>query len=130
MGFADAPRVVKFPVVVPTGVPSEWQPNSFSQTASASSVPAAVRGGWLLPDGSFITLIESQGTVQQVLDAEIGSSGVVTGSLQVDGAEWTISPGRREEQAWTKQSAGVTFLITGSADRAAFQALAASVSQS
>src|ERR1700712_3742799 len=62
-GFETAGRVTGFAVVVPKGVPATWHGSSFSITAAPGSAdaPPTARGGWLVPSGAYISLIESSG---------------------------------------------------------------------
>jgi len=136
-GFQRAEPLVGFTVVIPPGLPTDWHPNSFSFTDPATGEgpgattggPPAVRGGWLTPDGRYITLVESSGPVPKVLDAELGGEGTRTasGTEQVGGTEWTVTTGRRGEAAWFRTDGtdgGVTFLITGTATPDDFRTLA------
>jgi hypothetical protein len=129
--FTDARgALTTFPIVVPQHVPAQWHPNSASITDPRIDGPAAiptVRGGWILPDGTFITLIESAGSVAQVLVNEVGAAGPDNGTLQAGGATWTKTTGVRTEVAWVRTQGVTTFLITGNAGPAAFTSLAESV---
>ena len=113
----------------PQHLPSNWTPNSTTSTApeGQGAPPAAVRGGWITPDGKFVQLVESSGTIQAVLTAEIGSAGAPGGTVAVAGDTWTVYPGVREEKAWVRQIDGITLLVTGSAGEDAFRTLAGSV---
>ena len=128
--FDTAGRVSGFPVVVPKGIPAAWNGSSFTITPPPGTpdAPPTVRGGWVTPDGAYISLIESSGAPTEVLSAELGqTSGVTTGSVTAGGATWTISPGVRNESAWSRTENGVTLLITGSASTADFTTLAATL---
>ena len=128
--FRTAGRVSGFAVTVPAGLPSTWQGSSFSITdpPGTPEAPPTVRGGWQTPSGSYITLIESSGAPTAVLTAEMpGVDGSTTGSVTAGGAVWTISPGVRNEVAWSRTEKSVTLLITGNATAAEFQQLAAAV---
>jgi hypothetical protein len=134
-GFTRAQPLVGFPVVIPVDLPATWTPNSFSFTdrsAASTEKPAAVRGGWLTEQGRFITVIESNGAVGDVLNAELGAAGSATGSEIVGTpsgtVEWTVTTGRRGEAAWFRTAGDVTYLITGSASPADFTTLARAVS--
>ncbi len=131
-GFQRAEPLVGFPVVIPADLPAGWHPNSFSFTdpstgsgpGASEGGPPAVRGGWLTPEGRFITLIESAGPVPKVLDAELGPPGAAVGTQQVGGVQWTVTTGRRGEAAWFRTDGDVTFLITGTATADDFRTLA------
>jgi hypothetical protein len=129
--FTNAKDVLtSFPITVPRDIPAEWHPNSASITNpevdGLSAVPA-VRGGWILPDGSFITLVESAGSVPQVLVAEVGAAGPDNGSVRAGGVSWTETTGVRAEVAWVRADARTTYLITGNAGPDAFATVAASI---
>ncbi len=129
-GFRTAGRVTDFAVVVPKGLPADWHGSSFSVTKSPGTpdMPPTVRGGWLVPSGAYVTLIESSGDPTAVLAAEVGQgSGASTGTVTAGGATWTVGPGVRDETAWWRTADGVTLLITGSATPADFTTLAESI---
>lgn len=128
-GLTRAAPLVGFPVVIPTGVPDDWHPNSFSFTAAPGSTeaPAAVRAGWLTEQGRFLTAVQSSGALEDVQQAELGDVGPATGKVDVGGVTWTEVPGRRSEVAWVRTAGDVTYLITGSASPEDFQKLAAAL---
>ena len=104
----------------PTGLPATWNPSSFSFTdksAATTQQPPAVRAGYLTDQGRFITVIQSDGVVADILAAEVGTVSPPTGTEQVGDAEWTVTSGRRDEVAWLRTVGDVTFLITGTAHR-------------
>ncbi len=129
-GFGRAAATLGFEVVVPHDVPADWHPNSFSLNNPAIGATGApvVRGGWLTADGSFITLLESSATGPVLVAQEVGTALDNRGQVEAAGSTWNIYPGQRAEQVWVRTSAGITFLITGSAKPADFQALAQAVS--
>lgn len=129
-GFRTADRQTDFTVVQPKGLPATWHGSSFSITKAPGTpdAPPTVRGGWQTATGSYITLVESSGALAAVLGAEVGQSGgSMTGSVTVDGRQWGISPGVRNEVAWSRTAGTVTLLITGNATTAEFTQLAAAV---
>jgi hypothetical protein len=129
--FSDAKGELRsFPITVPQHVPADWHPNSASITDpkvdGLGAIPT-VRGGWILPDGAFITLIESAGSVSAVLVAEVGAAGPDNGSVAAGGHPWTVTTGLRTEVAWVRNDGRTTYLITGDAKAEAFSTLAASI---
>lgn len=128
-GFTQAQNL-DFPVTVPRGVPASWHPNSFTvstpQVGGAGTLPT-VRGGWVTPDDTFITLIESSGDPDQVLAAEIGAVGPAKGTVEAGGASWDVTTGRRSEAAWIRTTGKTTYLITGNASEQDFAVLAGAV---
>lgn len=129
-GLQRAAPLMGFPVVIPTDLPAGWNPSSFSFTDKATATtdqPPAVRAGWLTPQGRFITVVQSDGVVADILAAELGNVTPPSGTEQVGSAEWTVIAGRREEVAWLRTVGDVTFLITGTASPDDFRALAVAV---
>ncbi len=129
-GLQRAAPLMGFPVVIPAGLPDSWNPSSFSftdQSAATADQPAAVRAGWLTDQGRFITVVQSDGVVADILAAELGTVPPPRGTEQVGGAEWTVTSGRREEAAWLRSVGDVTFLITGTASPEDFRTLAIAV---
>ena len=128
-GLQRAAPLVGFPVLVPAAVPAGWTANSFSFTERPGTAvaPPAVRAGWLTESGRFITVVQSGGPTADVLTAELGGAAPPTGTEQVDGADWTVTAGRRDEQAWVRTSGDVTFVITGTASADDFRTLAQAV---
>ncbi len=129
-GLQRAAPLMGFPVVIPAGLPATWNPSSFSftdQTSASTAQPAAVRAGWLTDQGRFITVIQSDGVVADILAAELGTVAPPTGTEQVGAAEWTVTTGRRAEAAWLRTDGDVTFLITGTASPEDFRTLATAV---
>ncbi len=129
-GFERADRMVPFSPAIPHGIPAEWHANSFAvtdpATMQADEVPT-VQGGWLTPDGGFVTLVESQGASTRCSQAQVANTDPATGTVQAGGATWSVGPGRRDETVWYREMDGVVYLITGSADAAAFTTVAESI---
>ena len=129
-GYRHAQQSMGFAVTVPAGIPSSWHPNSFTTsnpTVDGAGTLPTVRGGWVTPDGAFITLIESSGDETQLLQAEIGTVGQTDAKTRAGGASWTVTNGKRSELAWIRHSGGTTFLITGNAPEQDFVTVAESV---
>lgn len=128
-GLQKAEPLVGFPLVIPNALPSGWTPNSFSYTQKPGTPtqPPTARAGWLTPEGRFITLVQSSGEVNGVLTAELGAASAPTGTVRAGGQEWTVTAGRRSEQAWYRTAGEVTYLITGSASDDDFRTLSAQV---
>jgi hypothetical protein len=130
-GFQRADRMVPFSPAVPHDLPADWRANSFTvtdpNTLAADQLPTA-QGGWLTTDGTFVTLVQAKGSLSQVLTAQLENAAPATSTVQAGGATWMVGPGRRDEVAWYREVGdGVVYLITGSADQAAFTAVAESI---
>lgn len=125
--FTRASRVVPFAPVFPQSLPADWTVNSAAITEPddvAAGTPLTVRSGWLVA-GRFIALVTSNAEPARLLSSEFGGSPSPTGTVDIDGAEWTTTTGLRGEPAWYRTFGGITYLITGSADTTAFRTLAA-----
>ncbi len=125
-GLHQAEPVVGFPVSVPV-VPAGWHPSSLSVTEKSSDAAGsapAVRAGWVTDSGRFITLIQSRGPVADVLTTELGGAAPASGIEQTGGTPWTVTSGRRNEQAWYRIAGDVVQLITGPASPDDFRVLA------
>ncbi|RLK54537.1 DUF4245 family protein [Actinokineospora cianjurensis] len=131
---ASAPRVdvaaglsraqAPFAVRVPT-VPSGWQGNSLS-SGSVEPKGRVVRAGWLTPE-HFIQLSQSDAQLTDLVAAETGALGLAQEAVTIDGTQWTVFPGRRDERAWVADVSGVRLLITGNATADDFRLLAEAV---
>ncbi len=129
-GFSSASSSVGFPVAVPRDVPAQWHGSSFSLTpavGATSAAPPTARGGWLIPSGAYITLIQSSGAPDAVRVTELGSAGPSSATVKAGGAAWSITSGVRTETAWFRTAGNTTLLITGSASPADFATLAATI---
>ena len=128
-GLQRAAPLVGFPVIVPATLPAGWQPNSFSFTEQPGSTaaPPAARAGWLTEQGRFISAVQSRGAVADVLTAELGGVAPDIGTQRVADTVWTVTTGRRGEQAWYRTDGDVVLLITGTASADDFRTLAATV---
>lgn len=129
-GFDHAAKTMPFPVHIPSDIPEDWHPSSFTMSTpqgdGVGTVPT-VRGGWVTPVGAYITLIESAGSVSGLLRDELESSGTERGSVDVNGTNWTITDGLRNEEAWVRQTDDAALLITGNATEADFLTLAEAI---
>lgn len=133
-GFDHAASVVDFPLLIPRDLPDGWHPSSFTfdNPAAAGSLadtgPAVVRGGWVTQDGDFITLIESDASIGQLLAVEIGAgAGIDRGTVVAGGATWSITDGRRAETVWIRSIGATTVLITGDAPEDDFMTMARAI---
>lgn len=133
--FADAARLLPFTPAVPQKLPADWHANSAAITdpndlpngTLAAGTPLTVRGGWLTPTG-FVALVASNAEPAALLRSEFNDAGPDRGTVQIRGADWTVTTGMRSEAAWYRVGkGGVTYLITGDAAAAAFHTMAASI---
>ncbi|WP_156754794.1 DUF4245 domain-containing protein [Actinokineospora pegani] len=118
--FSQVADTLDFPLRLPA-VPDAWRPNSTS-TAPAGPTSVVVRAGWLTGAG-FAQLSQSAATPNTLVEIE-GGTGPATGSVEIDGTQWTVHPGRRAESVWVTRLGDTTLLITGSAPEPDFRTLA------
>ena len=128
-GLERARAGSKLPFVVPVGVPSNWQGNSYQLVTPEvdGGTRTLARAGWLTASGKFITLVQSTEAAADLVSSEIGQGLASRGAVQAGGAEWSVFPGLRQEQVWVREIDSITVLITGSASESDFQVLAAAV---
>ncbi|WP_424184317.1 DUF4245 domain-containing protein [Actinokineospora sp. G85] len=119
--FSQVAPTLDFPLRLPT-TPATWRPNSTS-TAPAGPTSVVVRAGWLTGAG-FAQLSQSAATPNDLVEIE-GGAPESTGSVEIDGTQWTVHPGRRAEPIWTTRLGDTTLLVTGSAPEPDLRALAA-----
>lgn len=117
-------RSVAFPVREPA-LPKDWRPNS-TGTLPVGGGEVVVRVGWITAKGTFLQLSQSGGGVAEVLVVELGQeeAPAASGTVDVDGVQWTSYPGRRDEPVWVTELDGAVVLITGSASEDEFRRLA------
>ncbi len=130
-GLQRARADLDLPFVIPTALPSNWQPNSFQAVGPVSgNTNALVRAGWLTGSGAFVTLVQSTQAPAELVGTEIGQGLSSRGTAQGGGTQWSVFPGVRQEVAWVRTQDKLTLMITGSASDSDFQVLAAAVAQS
>ncbi|WP_051385623.1 DUF4245 family protein [Actinokineospora inagensis] len=115
---AQLPFKVRVPVV-----PAQWHGNSTS-VGKVEPDDKVIRAGWLTPD-RYIQLSQSNADIPELVTSETGAMSLARGTEDVNGTQWTVFPGRRDELAWVADVNGVRLLITGTGDANEFRALAA-----
>ncbi len=118
---------VPFPLRIPA-VPAGWRSNSAEQDLVDPTDPArgrAVRVGYLTPEGRYLRLLQSDGTEEALLAAEVGAAAVAAqGTVDVAGLQFVVYRTEPDEPIWIGELDGVRVLITGSAGAPDYQALA------
>ncbi|OLR90325.1 hypothetical protein BJP25_03525 [Actinokineospora bangkokensis] len=122
--FEQVARTVDFSLRLPA-VPARWRANS-TTTNRAGADSVVVRAGWLTPD-RFVGLSQSRAAAPELVELETGARAEPTGSVEVDGTQWTVYPGVRAERAWAAALGGTTTLITGTGTEDEFRTLATAV---
>jgi hypothetical protein len=128
-GFSNSAAALQLPLLVPRGLPTDWQPNSFAQTdpLTAGGTRTVVRGGWLTPDGRFVGLVQSTDPADVLVANEIGTGLTSNAVVSAGGTDWSVYPGLRDEVAWVRTAGPVSVMINGSATGDDFRTLADSL---
>lgn len=119
---------VPFAVRVPA-VPAGWRANSVDQDAVAGG--RVVRTGFVLPDGRYLRVLQSDVAEEVLLAAEAGAEPVpAKGAVDAGGLRWVVYGRDDDEPIWIGElvaPAPVRVLITGSGSEDGFHALAGAV---
>lgn len=127
--YADDAAAESFPIRSPE-LPAGWLANSSSNASvGGTNGGSSVRVGYISPGGSYLKLVQSSATADQLLPAEAGglTGRASSGSKQVGGATWNLYVQKGTETAWVSDLGAVRLLITGSGSDAEFTVLAGSV---
>jgi hypothetical protein len=117
-----------YPLVAPTGLPDGYRPTSARTDAGGAGEgdPVTLEIGYLTPSEEFAGFIVSDDRradpVAAVLDGAEDR-----GTVDVGGETWTRSTTVEGETALTRESGGVTVLVTGSAPDEELRTVAQSV---
>ncbi|MGY1703701.1 DUF4245 domain-containing protein [Geodermatophilus sp. SYSU D00697] len=117
-----------YPLVAPTDLPDGYRPTSARTDAGQADEgdPVTVEIGYLTPAEEYAGFVVSDDAraepVTRVLDGAEEQ-----GTVDVAGRSWTRSTTERGETALWREDAGVTVLVTGSADDAELEEVAAAV---
>ena len=112
-------------------LPARWRANSTDTISIGTGDQArpVVRVGWLTPSG-YLRLSQTQGAARDLIASETDdpkAEPAATGTIDVEGVNWTIYPARRNESSWLASVGGVRLLISGNSKDADFRTLAQAV---
>lgn len=118
----------KFPLREPR-LPAGWRANSDSVDAiGGNGTDQAVRIGWISPGGRYLQLSQSNATALDLVRSAAGLGTDVpvasTGTVTVNGTQWTVYPGIRSESSWVVDLGPVRLFITGNGTTDEFHTLA------
>lgn len=132
--YDGAAHVARFPVTVPTGLPSGWRVTSARADVPAVEGGVAQRGpvtlhvGLVTPDTRYAQLIESDRPGLDSVDPQLADGARSTESVDVGGSPWQRWPSAKSgETVLVRQAGGVTYSVTGSASLAQLRQLAGSL---
>ncbi|HEX2902283.1 MAG TPA: DUF4245 domain-containing protein [Jatrophihabitans sp.] len=123
--IAAARQQAGFPLQVPVGLPASWRPTSTEFVPASSAAPASFRIGYVTPAGKYAEFLESN----DAADAVAAQYGPLTadGTSTIGGASW-IKERTSDDKTLLRHTGGtVTVLVTGNADLAELQQLAAAL---
>lgn len=123
----DAAPVTPFALRVPT-VPESWKANS-TDSGPIEGGGRAVRVGYITDGGSYVRLVQSDASEENLVAAEAGGPQTATGTVDAAGLTWvTYTVGPRKEAMWVALLSSANppsrMLLTGSATEAEFRTLA------
>ena len=128
--FNDVEVSDPFTVLEPTGLSDDWVPTSawFEPAGAASVIDGGVlHVGYVTPDGSYAEVRQTDGDQRDAV-AEWVDDAELTDAATVSGTTWDVveSP-ESGKQGLVTSADGTTIVVTGKADLAELQELAASL---
>ncbi|MEO5833701.1 MAG: DUF4245 family protein [Nakamurella sp.] len=128
-GLQKSAAALRLPLLIPQGLPADWQPNSFALTDpfTDGGTRTVVRGGWITGSGRFVALIQSTDSPADLIGNEIGPGLTSRAVVAAGGLDWDVYPGQRSEVSWVHAAGRLAVMITGSASEDDFRILAESI---
>lgn len=126
--LAEFARVSTYPLRTPV-LPAGWRANS-TDRGPVEGGGAAVRVGYLSPEGRYLRLVQSDATEENLIATEAGGPLTGTGVVSAAGLQWVVYQGsteRAEPFRVATSAEGVRLLVTGSGDETEFRTLAEAV---
>lgn len=126
--IASAQRVAPYRVVVPTGLPSSWQPTSARVEGPNEKHVVHLHIGFYSPKGNYVTLEESNDDAASFIKLET-AHGKFIGQLTIGDVAWEkrYSANQKDSSLDMGTPDGATVIVTGSADFDELAELAASL---
>lgn len=117
-----------YPMLAPTGLPGGYRPTSARTDAgdARSGAPVTLQIGYVTPKVQFAQFVVSDDPRADALTSVL-SGATPEGSVPVAGQTWTKARDSRGETVLSRQVGTATVLVTGSADEAELETVAASV---
>jgi len=117
-----------YPVLAPTGLTEEFRPTSARTDAgnAQDGEPVTLEIGYYTPSGEYAGFVVSDDPDAEPLDAVLEGARE-RGTVDIDGQSWQRSTTTNGETALSREDAGVTVLVTGSAPDAELETVAAAV---
>jgi hypothetical protein len=117
-----------YQVVVPTDLPEGYRPTSARTDAGNAGTgdPVTLEIGYVTPSDEFAGFVVSDDPRADALTTVLQGARE-RGTVELGGQSWTRSTTRRGETALSRESDGVTVVVTGSASEAELEAVARAV---
>jgi hypothetical protein len=117
-----------YPVEAPSGLSDGYRPTSARTDAgdAAPGAPVTLEVGYVTPSDEYAGFITSDDPRADPLRAVLDGA-EEDGSVDVAGRTWTRLTSQRGETVLSREEAGVTTLVTGSADDGELETVAASI---
>jgi Protein of unknown function (DUF4245) len=115
-------------LLVPTGLPSGYQPTSARTDAGGArqGAPVTLQIGYLTPSRQYVGFVESDDAQADALTS-VSAGAEERGTVQLGGTVWTRSTTQRGEPALTLRSGSLTVVVTGSASEKELETVAGAV---
>ena len=117
-----------YAVEAPSGLPDGYRPTSARTDAgdAAPGAPVTLEVGYVTPSDEYAGFVTSDDPRADPLRAVLEGA-EEDGSVDVAGRTWTRLTSQRGETVLSREEAGVTTLVTGSADDGELETVAASI---
>ena len=124
---ASARRAADFPVYAPPQAPPGWTPTSgYVRAAEGEGATVVLRIGFVTAAGSFAGTAQGDGDRQALLDDVAGEEAQEVGDAVVAGLDWQVLRDG-DTTSYVRDVDGSTLVVTGDADRAELELLAAAL---
>ncbi|CAN5299211.1 hypothetical protein BH20ACT5_BH20ACT5_01450 [soil metagenome] len=125
--FGYAADLADFTVLAPIGLPEGWRATSARVEPAEPDGPVGVLVGYVTPAEEFAQLVHSSVPIGELLDATLGTGYGEEGERAIAGQDWRTLRTVDGELALVRADSTATVVITGSADQAELELLAASL---
>ena len=119
-----------YPVLVPTGLADDYLVTSARTDAgnAGEGDPVTLEIGYLTPAEEYAGFVVSDDPRADPL-ATVLDGAQEQGTVEIDGETWTRSLTEKDETALSRETEGVTVVVTGSADDEELRTVAAAVEE-
>ncbi len=117
-----------YPMLAPSGLPRGYRPTSARTDAGSarSGAPVTLQIGYVTPKEQYAQFVVGDDPRADALSSVL-SGAAPQGGVQVAGQTWTRARDARGETVLSRQVGRATVLVTGSADEAELETVAAAV---